>query len=46
MVPMTETRRPPRPKIREMEVSVESIDAAVSGNRIGKMIGRLFQKAG
>jgi hypothetical protein len=34
------------PRIREIEVSVESIDAAVSGKRIGKKIDGLFQKAG
>jgi hypothetical protein len=40
MVPMTETRRPQRPKTTEMEVSVENIAAAVSGKRIGKKIFR------
>jgi hypothetical protein len=42
MVAMAETKRPQRPRIREMKVSVESIDAAVSGKRIGKKIDRFF----
>jgi hypothetical protein len=48
MVLMTETKRPPRLRIKEMEVSVESIDAAVSGKRFGNKIDGWFfpQKAG